>query len=81
MTGGEIVFGLGMYALMADITTEDNRTKRMPVLDAFKFVGIAIGFVSFERIKLSPLIVSAKHDNVEIYVKTLSDRILIPIFL
>ena len=46
VTGGEIVFGLGMYALMAGITTADNRTKRMAVLDSFKFVGIAIGFVS-----------------------------------
>ena len=51
MTGGEIVFGLGMYALMADITTADNRTKRMSVLDALKFVGIAIGFVSGGIIK------------------------------
>ena len=51
VTGGEIVFGLGMYALMVDITTEDNRTKRMAVLDAFKFVGIAIGFVSAGIIK------------------------------
>ena len=38
------MFGLAMYALMADITTEENRTKRMAVMDAFKFVGIAIGF-------------------------------------
>ena len=51
VTGGEIVFGLGMYALMADITTEDNRTKRMAVLDAFKYLGIAIGFVSGGIIK------------------------------
>ena len=45
ITGGEIVFGLGIYSLMADITTEENRTRRMAVLDAFVFVGIAVGFV------------------------------------
>ena len=44
ITGGEIVFGLGIYALMADITTDKNRTKRMAVLDAFKYLGHAIGF-------------------------------------
>ena len=53
ITGGEIVFGLGMYALMADITTDENRTKRMAVLDAFKFLGLAIGFVSGGIIKNS----------------------------
>ena len=53
VTGGEIVFGLASYALMADITTEENRTKRMAVLDAFKFVGIAIGFFLGGIIKLN----------------------------
>ena len=38
------MFGLAMFALMADITTEENRTKRMAIMDAFGSVGIAIGF-------------------------------------
>ena len=42
-----------MYALMADITTDENRTKRMAVLDAFKFLGLAIGFISGGIIKNS----------------------------
>ena len=53
ITGGEIVFGLGIYALMAHIITDENRTKRMAVLDAFKFLGLAIGFVSGGIIKKS----------------------------
>ena len=53
ITGGEIVFGLGVYALMADITTEENRTKRMAVLDSFVFVGLATGFVLGGVIKKS----------------------------
>ena len=43
VTGGEAVFWLATYALMADLTTQENRTKRMAVLDAFKYVGMAIG--------------------------------------
>merc|ERR1719402_221749 len=39
MTGGSIVLGMGLYALMVDYTKEENRTKRMAVLDAFVILG------------------------------------------
>jgi len=45
MTGGSIVLGMGLYALMVDNTTDKNRTKRMAVLDAFSVLGMTLGFV------------------------------------
>jgi len=43
ITGGEIVFGVGINSLMVDITTPENRTRRIAVLDTFFLLGLAVG--------------------------------------
>ena len=43
VTGGNIVFFLATKCFLVDITTEENRTTRMAVLDAFYSVGYLIG--------------------------------------
>jgi len=43
ITGGEIVFGVGINSLMVDITTPENRTRRIAVLDTFFLIGFAVG--------------------------------------
>jgi MFS family permease len=43
ITGGEIVFGVGINSLMVDITTRENRTRRIAVLDTFFLLGLAVG--------------------------------------
>ena len=43
LTGGSIVFFLATNCYIVDITTEENRTTRMAVLDAFFGVGYLIG--------------------------------------
>lgn len=43
ITGGEIVFGVGINSLMVDITTKENRTRRIAVLDTFFLLGLAVG--------------------------------------
>jgi len=43
ITGGEILFGVGINSLMVDITTAENRTKRIAVLDTFFLLGLAVG--------------------------------------
>ena len=43
VTGGNIVFFLATKCFLVDITSEENRTTRMAVLDAFYSVGYLIG--------------------------------------
>jgi predicted MFS family arabinose efflux permease len=43
VTGGSIVFFLATKCYLVDITSEENRTTRMAVLDAFYSVGYLIG--------------------------------------
>jgi len=42
--GGDIVFGLGIYALLVDLTPAEDRTRRMSIMQAFMFVGMTFGF-------------------------------------
>ena len=37
------MFGVGINSLMVDITTPENRTRRIAVLDTFFLVGLAVG--------------------------------------
>jgi len=43
LTGGDLVFLLGINALLVDTTTTDERTTRMVVIDAFRYSGRAVG--------------------------------------
>ena len=45
VTGGEIVFGVGINSLMVDMTTVEERTKRIAVLDTFFLLGLAFGLL------------------------------------
>ena len=53
VTGGSIVFMLATKCFLIDITTEENRTTRMAVLDAFYSVGYLIGLPLGNYIKKS----------------------------
>ena len=37
------MFGVGINSLMVDITTKENRTRRIAVLDTFFLLGLAVG--------------------------------------
>ena len=37
------MFGVGINSLMVDITTPENRTRRIAVLDTFFLLGLAVG--------------------------------------
>ena len=37
------MFGVGINSLMVDITTPENRTRRIAVLDTFFLIGLAVG--------------------------------------
>ena len=43
ITGGEILFGVGINSLMVDIMTIENRTNRIAGLDTFFLLGLAVG--------------------------------------
>ena len=43
LTGGSIVFFLATKCFIVDITSEENRTTRMAVVDAFYGVGYLVG--------------------------------------
>jgi len=43
LTGGDLVFLLGVNSLLVDSTTTDERTTRLIILDAFRFCGRAAG--------------------------------------
>jgi len=44
--GGDIVFQLGIYALIVDRTPEEDRTRRMSILQATLFLGMTSGFIT-----------------------------------
>jgi len=43
ITGGDLVFLLGINALLVDTTTTEERTTRLIVIDAFRYSGRALG--------------------------------------
>ena len=51
MTGGDIVFFLATKCFIVDITSEENRTTRLAVVDAFFGVGYLIGLPAGTYIK------------------------------
>jgi len=51
ITGGELLFVLGMQALVVDTVAEESRTRRLSILDAFSYIGYAVGSKLGVRIK------------------------------
>ena len=51
MSGGSILFYLGTYCYMTDITTEENRTFRMAIVDGLIWIGFYIGNILAGPIK------------------------------
>lgn len=43
--GGEAVFIIGAYSLIADLTKEKNRTRRMAGVEALRSLGTSLGFI------------------------------------
>lgn len=43
LTGGEKVFLLGINSLLVDITSSEQRTRKLIMIDAFQFGGKAVG--------------------------------------
>merc|ERR1712032_344964 len=55
LTGGDLVFLLGVNSLLVDTTTTDERTTRLIILDAFRFCGRAAGMQIAAHIKTQVL--------------------------
>ena len=51
LTGGSIVFTLATKCFIVDITTEENRTSRLAITDAFLGLGYLIGIPLGTRLK------------------------------
>ena len=43
ITGGDLVFLLGVQSLLVDTTTPETRTAKMIMVDAFRYAGRATG--------------------------------------
>ena len=43
MTGGDLLFMMSIQALVVDTTTEEARTRRLTILDAFLYIGYSLG--------------------------------------
>ena len=42
-TGGDLVFLLGINSLLVDTTTVETRTRKLIMIDAFRYAGRAVG--------------------------------------
>ena len=42
-TGGDLVFSLGINSLLVDTTTTETRTRKLIMIDAFRYAGRAVG--------------------------------------
>ena len=46
LTGGEVMFGIGLSSLLVDTTTAETRTKRFILIDTAAILGLGVGLVN-----------------------------------
>lgn len=46
LTGGEVMFGIGLSSLLVDTTTAETRTKRFILIDTAAILGLGVGLVA-----------------------------------
>jgi len=68
ITGGELLFVLGVQALVVDTVGEASRTRRLSILDAFTYIGYAVGSKLGVRIKQAYGWVALFSTNILLYV-------------
>ena len=51
ISGGSILLFLGVYSYLADVTTPENRTLRIAIMDGIIWIGWYVGSIIFGPIK------------------------------